>query len=578
MNYDGSVVVGIDVETKSFEKQIEKVEHELEELDDIIKKADMGYEVGDMDKVQAKYERLRNTLVDLYNKQSKVMNDDKGFKGQKKDIDDMNKGLGKTIKMVGKWALAVFGVRGAYSMIRRAMSSVQQYDEQMATDMQYMSYILAMTVKPIVEWLVDAGIYLLRLINSISIALFGVNLFANATADGFMKAQKGANKLKKTLLGFDELNVLQDESGGAGATAPSFDASLVDEELVGKIKEAKEEMASWETTLREAMNDPSIFTDAFGNWGYFIQGLSNLWLGLVDIVRGVIDTIVGIFQVLWGFITMNEELMSEGWKKLGDGLITLLQGVIEIIVGLLQMVLGFIWGILKDIWDGIVQLFKDIGKGMAETWDFTVKGLSEVWKNICEFFEGIGDWLKDVGQWFKDVWNGAKKTISDFIDNAVSTFIKFKDKVVDLFKKIGEGIGNIVSSTFKAIINGALSVIENTINGFLKSINGAIGVINKIPGVEIKKISLVSLPRLATGGIVDVPRTGVNIGGAIAGEQGAEGVLPLTNPETMSRLGQEIGKWITLNVDLTTMLDGRVLNKRLEQIKNDNAFARNGVR
>ena len=73
-----------------------------------------------------------------------------------------------------------------------------------------------------------------------------------------------------------------------------------------------------------------------------------------------------------------------------------------------------------------------------------------------------------------------------------------------------------------------------------------------------------------------MPRTGVNIGGAIAGEKGAEGVLPLTNAETMSRLGQEIGKWITLNFNLTNELDGRVLNRRLVQLNNQNAFGRKG--
>ena len=54
-------------------------------------------------------------------------------------------------------------------------------------------------------------------------------------------------------------------------------------------------------------------------------------------------------------------------------------------------------------------------------------------------------------------------------------------------------------------------------------INGALSMINKIPGVEIGKFSMVSLPRLAKGGVVDEPTI------AEIGEHGKEAVVPLEN-------------------------------------------------
>ena len=41
--------------------------------------------------------------------------------------------------------------------------------------------------------------------------------------------------------------------------------------------------------------------------------------------------------------------------------------------------------------------------------------------------------------------------------------------------------------------------IENKINSFIGLINGAIGIINEIPGVNITKITEISIPRLAEG-------------------------------------------------------------------------------
>jgi len=59
-------------------------------------------------------------------------------------------------------------------------------------------------------------------------------------------------------------------------------------------------------------------------------------------------------------------------------------------------------------------------------------------------------------------------------------------------------------------------------------------------------------------------------------KNGPEGVLPLTNPETMSTLGREIGKWVTINLDLNGNIDGRTLLRVLKTIDQRDKFARNG--
>lgn len=54
----------------------------------------------------------------------------------------------------------------------------------------------------------------------------------------------------------------------------------------------------------------------------------------------------------------------------------------------------------------------------------------------------------------------------------------------------------------KGAINAVLSGAITIINGFISAINLAIGVINAIPGVEIKKLDKLEVPQLAQGGFV----------------------------------------------------------------------------
>ena len=72
-----------------------------------------------------------------------------------------------------------------------------------------------------------------------------------------------------------------------------------------------------------------------------------------------------------------------------------------------------------------------------------------------------------------------------------------------LFTDIGAKIGDTVSGAIKGVINGALSLLEGFLNTPIDLINGALDLINALPGVNIGKIGRLKLPRMATGGYVD---------------------------------------------------------------------------
>lgn len=98
--------------------------------------------------------------------------------------------------------------------------------------------------------------------------------------------------------------------------------------------------------------------------------------------------------------------------------------------------------------------------------------------------------------------------VKAYWDNSVITpiwegLVWIREKVFEIFKKVGIAVVDFISNLFKSVINGILTLVENRVNGFIRLLNGAISIINEIPGVNITKVQLLSIPRLAEGGMVN---------------------------------------------------------------------------
>lgn len=183
-----------------------------------------------------------------------------------------------------------------------------------------------------------------------------------------------------------------------------------------------------------------------------------------------------------------------------------------------------------------------------------IKGLLQILGGLIDFIAGIftNDWSR--------VWTG----------------------IVSIF----EGIVTMISGIFKGVLNITIDVINAAIRSVLDGINtmiqGAIDLINKVPGIDIKisPIPVPRIPKLARGGIVD---GATNFGNYIAGEAGAEMIVPLENTPFVDKLASALGSAVMaamqmggasqqtngdggdviLNIDGTTL--ARVLNPYLGQ-------------
>ena len=341
---DGKVVIDVELGTKTFEKQIKRTELELQKMQkqydfltqinerransqektykftaeeyQALHKLDLTMDdIGSnktFNNLQEQIEKTTNKLVDLNKKQNELnvdlnkkqnelnKEDNTGIANSLKNIGNSMEGI---IKKVTRWGLAVFGVRSAYMFIRQAMSTLSQYDDKLATDIQYIRYALASALKPIIETIINLIYKLLAYIGYIAKEWFGINLFANASAKAFQKVNKGvkdtnksAKQLQKTLAGFDEMNILQENGsvgtggGGGGVGLPTQDLSDL-----GKIKIP--EWLDWIVKHKDIVIGflevlgILLISIKYGLHGIIAVGIGIALISIVNLIKDVIELV-----------------------------------------------------------------------------------------------------------------------------------------------------------------------------------------------------------------------------------------------------------------------------------------------
>lgn len=551
----------------------------------------------------------------------------------------VSSGTSKIVKNVAKWALAVFGVRSVYLGIRSAISTLSTYNEQLATDIDYITFAVSTILEPVIENLVSLVYKLLYYANQVAIAWFGIDLFANSSADGMSSAADSAADIKKSLAGFDEMNVISDTSSSSSesATAPSYDLSSNIEEFetpawLQWIMDNKAEViagilgiSSAILVLNVALAGLKISLNALGigliiaglvllvqYWTEFIENPSvqtflNVLMAIALIIAGIAllfsgwtVLIIALGVALVAFIANNWDAIVEFFANLGEEVNWAVSWLLEKLNELLLWVTGKIEDGLNAIVDFFWWILEKIGDFFVWLWTKVCDGAGSVWTKIKEIFGAVSSWIyehliKPVGDFFSGLWDGFKDGASSAWDGIKNIFSNVTDFFSNIFSNAWEAVKNVFSTggeIFSGITDGILSGFKSIVNKIIDGINTVIAVpfkginyaLDKIRNISlfgatpfdfISTISIPEIPNLAVGGIVNMPGTGIPLGGANVGEAGAEGVIPLTDSQAMQALGEAIGRYIVLNIDITNTMNGRVLNRELQKIQNNNDFASN---
>ena len=294
------------------------------------------------------------------------------------------------------------------------------------------------------------------------------------------------------------------------------------------------------------------------------EGFRNFWIKLWDKIKNAVSVFIDWCKNAWQAIKtaisnaiswIKEKILVPisnfyiKWiKPPVDKCIEIITKMVEIIInlyiGLYNLLVDKIIKPIAEWVSKTVNNIKDWIKGAVDT----VKGwFSDLWSKIKEIFS-------PVANFFKDVWNKAYNAVKTVFAPIVDFFGGIWDKIKNKFSKLGTSIGDAISNAVKSGINGVISLIERTINKAISLINGAIKLINLLPGVNVGYVKKLSMPRLAQGGIVDSATI------AMIGEQGKEAVVPLeNNTEWMDKLADRIASRNAKPTKLVLMVDGKEL-------------------
>lgn len=512
----------------------------------------------------------------------------------KNSIDGIGKSITGQISKIGKMTMAIVGIRTAWSAVRRAVSLVSQYNPQIATDLQYMGYCIANLVAPAVQWLTRLLYTALSYINAIMQAWFGVNIFANSSAKAFKKMQNSASgtakatkEIQKSLQGFDEMNIMQDNSGntggGTGVSTPSMDLSNMQGEVptwLQWIIDNKDLILAVLAGITAGL----ISIKIFGLDPIMASGIVLLISGIVYAVQNLIKYLKDPTWESFGGIIQGVGVAIMGLAVLIGSVPLAVAGAIVLIVGTItkywEQIKGFFqsgidWLVSKSDW--IHEIFGDT---IGNIYDMFVNNLQNllnsfdsIFKMVRGIFDGFIMFIKGVftGNW-KMAWEGIKKIFTSIWEGIKGVFFSVWNNIKNVVATVGKTVGNIIVNTFKAVVNGVLSAIENILNSPINSINGLIGVINEVPGINLGYLRTFNLPRLAKGGVISQPTQ------AIIGEAGKEAVVPLeNNMEWLDMLADKLASKIgTSGGSYIINLDGRVIQRGQAKRKQELAFAMNG--
>lgn len=276
-----------------------------------------------------------------------------------------------------------------------------------------------------------------------------------------------------------------------------------------------------------------------------------------NIITGVLMMVVGVLLCCSGVgIPLGVGLIIEGvraiksdealdWEKMKTSIENTMDKVKmyllnagAIVVGILLCATGVSLPLgLALILSGI-KAFKT---GETINSDLILNTVKDTWARIKNF------WNAHIGYVFKSEWWSRK------------------------FDCIKQGMRNA--------LNGVITIVENTINRVVGALNSfSIKIPNWVPtygGSSLGfNIPYAHLPRLAKGGIVNNPGRGQAV---IAGEAGAEAILPLqNNTEWMDMLVDKVADRVSMNVVNRITIDGKDINSSNKKYDSRFAFATNG--
>lgn len=464
-------------------KQQDYLRTKIEDLKDLLAKADMGFEVGDTMKIEADIERLENRLRKL---QSQGQNTGKEISsafdkikakiksagthiaslGSKfKATLSSSKGLGKSftstfnngIKSIKRFAMGLLSVRTAVSMVSKAMQSYLSYDTQLSNSIQNCWNVLGSLLAPILEFVISLFSKAVSYVNAFVEALTGINLVARANKKALDSQAKSTKKLSDTQSSLDEFHTVSTDTGSGNDNKPitvePVDMDKLDF-LFDWIDKAKKLLATLFDPIKEAWdNKGKAFIDSLKN---AFEGIKSLGIAVFSSIfevwtngtgQKIVENILEMWTNVFNIVGALSQALANAWNNAGNGT-AIIQAIADIFIGIQDIVNSIANSLLNWV-------------------------MSDNFQNALNVVLGI----------LADLFGYAQEIMAWVVTMYETYLAPVVDKVLDCISRIIIAIGS-VWEFLKPIIDTIIDVIMNVLEPVIDGLCGIIGgIIDALSGV-----------------------------------------------------------------------------------------------
>ena len=388
-------------------------------------------------------------------------------------------GIFRTIGMSAKFMFASFLIRGGINAIKSGFQNLAQYSDEtngslslLMSSLTQLKNSLGAAFAPILNYITPALNNLIQLVtkaaNTIGqffSSLIGKSSAVQATSvtkdyaaslnnstSAANKSTKANEKLKQSLMGFDQINKISDDSGNSGNSDVAFETTPIGSDVSGFAQSIKDAWANADFTsvgaiigsklnsaldsipwdrikekVRNIAKSITTFLNGFiqeTDWGLVGGTIGNGIQTIIDFLyeyvhnfdwkslgKGWADGFMGLWNSIdWAkaAITLSEGIIglldtitiaieNTDWKKIGKDIAKFIanidwNGIISSLARGIGAALGgltaLLWGLIEDAWNSVVKWWKE---NAYEDGKFTMQGL----------LKGIGNILSNIGSWIK---------------------------------------------------------------------------------------------------------------------------------------------------------------------------------
>nr|DAH67009.1 MAG TPA: tail tape measure protein [Caudoviricetes sp.] len=229
---------------------------------------------------------------------------------------------------------------------------------------------------------------------------------------------------------------------------------------------------------------------------------------LPPVLEAAISIVMAIIEVLPSLVEQIFNALVDALPKIIDALVVILP---QLLIAITNLVITIVMKLtepatLTMLLNGAIKLFLAIVQAFPTIILALIEALPTIIESIISWLtnpDTIGLLIDAAIKLFMGIVEAVPRILGALVGAFGRLFNSLWSRIVGIFGGLGGQIANAIGGGLKQGINGVLGIIENGINVPFNLINGAIDIINLVPGVNIGKIPRLQIPRLYTGGIVE---------------------------------------------------------------------------